>query len=241
MTVLQSTYTDTIALGYPGLIANGEQGNRISRTCETAAGIGFGKAVYRGSGDHGCLLAQTLTGAGAVVAGNTGTTTITASPTVGAGAKIGVYKITQIVTGATGAITVEDPDGYTVARGVVGTAITTIPGITSVTLAGTGTPTAGDQWTITVTGNAFLGIAIATSALGYIAGQDADEYQQYDAVNILTGGTPIWVTAGGTVNDGDPVSVDSSGNFVTGSGVPLAGWVFDTTGASTGLVKIVKR
>ena len=72
MAELQTTYTDTIAKGYAGLIANGETGNRISRTCETAAGIGFGKAVYRGSGDHGCLLAQTLVAAGSEAAGNTG-------------------------------------------------------------------------------------------------------------------------------------------------------------------------
>lgn len=53
MPVLQSTYGDP-AKGYPGMIANGETSNRITRTCEDAAGIAFGKPVYRGSGDHGC-------------------------------------------------------------------------------------------------------------------------------------------------------------------------------------------
>lgn len=241
MTELQTSYSENLTDGYPGMIANGETGNRISRTCETSAGIGFGKAVYRGSGDHGCLLVQTLTGAGSAAAGNVGTSTITTSPTVGAGAKIGRYVITQLVTSATGALQVSDPDGNIVAKGVVGTAITTIPGITSVTVTNGGTATAGDQFYIDVTGNAFLGIAVATSALGLLAGQDADEYQQYDNVDILTGGTPIWVTAGGSVTDGAAVFVDSAGDFVASSGVPLAGWVFDTTGADDALVKIVKR
>lgn len=54
MAELQTTYSDTIAIGYPGMIANGETGNRITRTVETAAGIAFGQPVYRGTGDHGC-------------------------------------------------------------------------------------------------------------------------------------------------------------------------------------------
>ncbi len=54
MAVNQDTYTDVMAPGYPGMVANGETSNRISRTCEDAAGIGFGVPVYRGSGDHGC-------------------------------------------------------------------------------------------------------------------------------------------------------------------------------------------
>lgn len=54
MPVVQSTYSDYPASGYPGMVANGETSNRISRTVEDAAGIGFGVAVYRGTGDHGC-------------------------------------------------------------------------------------------------------------------------------------------------------------------------------------------
>lgn len=51
---LQSNFTETVAKGYPGMVANGETSNRISRTVESAAGIAFGQPVYRGSGDHGC-------------------------------------------------------------------------------------------------------------------------------------------------------------------------------------------
>ncbi len=54
MAVLQDTYTSTMTAGYPGMIANGETSNRITRTCEDAAGIPFGSPVYRGTGDHGC-------------------------------------------------------------------------------------------------------------------------------------------------------------------------------------------
>jgi hypothetical protein len=54
MAELQTTYSNTIAHGYAGMVANGETSNRISRTIEDAAGVGFGVPVYRGSGDHGC-------------------------------------------------------------------------------------------------------------------------------------------------------------------------------------------
>lgn len=53
MAVVQNTYTETLPVGFPGMIANGETSNRISRTQEDATAIGFGKAVFRGTGDHG--------------------------------------------------------------------------------------------------------------------------------------------------------------------------------------------
>jgi hypothetical protein len=56
MAELQTTYTDTVTKGYPGMVANGETSNRITRTMESAAGVAFGQPVYRGSGDHGCVI-----------------------------------------------------------------------------------------------------------------------------------------------------------------------------------------
>lgn len=53
MPVVQSTYSNSFLAGRPGQIANGETGNRISRTVEDSAGIPFGRAAFRGSGDHG--------------------------------------------------------------------------------------------------------------------------------------------------------------------------------------------
>lgn len=242
MSTLQSTYTDDPAIGYAGMVLSGATSNRITRTVEDSAGILFGKGVFRGSGDHGVVAAQTLTGAGSAAAGNVGTCTITSAPTVGYGAKLGRYVLTLLATSATGALQVSDPEGNIVAKGNIGTAITTIPGITSVTVTNGGTATAGDQFFIDVTGNPFLGFTIATSALGYIAGQDADEYQQYDNAAILTGGE-IVISAAVAVNDGEPVYITSTGTLtnVASGNAPTGGWVFDRTIAAAGLVPIAKR
>lgn len=86
---------------------------------------------------------------GAAVAGNTGNGTITASPTVGAAAKSGVYRITCIAAGTdTGTFLVEDPDGITIGDAVVGTPFTTH---LTFTIADGATDFAvGDAFTITV-------------------------------------------------------------------------------------------
>jgi hypothetical protein len=157
----QNTYLTDYAQGFPGMLANGETQNRISRTIEDAAGVAFGRAVFQGATDHGVTATQALTGAGTAKAGNVGTSTVTASPAVTTGAQTGRYVITQQVTSGTGSLVVNAPDGTVVATGNVGTAITTIPGITSVTVTAGGTPTAGDQFYIDVTGNVFIGVTIA--------------------------------------------------------------------------------
>jgi len=59
MAVVQSSYADTPPIGFPGMIASGETANRISRTVEDAGGVAFGKAVFRGLGDHGCTATPT--------------------------------------------------------------------------------------------------------------------------------------------------------------------------------------
>jgi hypothetical protein len=56
MAVVQSSYLTAYAAGYAGMIMNGEESNRISRTVEDATAIPFGKAVFRGATDHGCTL-----------------------------------------------------------------------------------------------------------------------------------------------------------------------------------------
>lgn len=53
---IQSAYAEDYAKGYPGMVANGETSNRISRTVESAAGAAFGAPLYRGSNDHGCTV-----------------------------------------------------------------------------------------------------------------------------------------------------------------------------------------
>lgn len=155
MAELQTTYSDNLAKGYPGMVANGETSNRISRTCETAAGIGFGQPVYRGTGDHGCTL-------------------------------------------------------------TVGTLAT------------------------------FLGWSIAQHGQALLAGQDADEYQQYDTVGILTSGA-IFVNVKGAVTDGAAITVGTGGGAADLIGATAAdathiatGWIADET-VTDGLCRIVKR
>ena len=155
MPELQTTYSDTVAKAYAGMIANGETSNRITRSMEDAAGIAFGKPVYRGSGDHGCT-------------------------------------------------------------GTVGTLAS------------------------------FLGWTVATSAQGYTAGQDADEYQQYDNASIITGGA-IYVAVKGAVTDGAALTVGTGGGAADLVGATAAdathiatGWVADET-VTDGLCRIVKR
>ena len=62
MAVLQTTYTDQVAPGYAGMVANAETSNRITRTIEDAGGIAFGKAAFRGTGDHGTTATPTAGG-----------------------------------------------------------------------------------------------------------------------------------------------------------------------------------
>lgn len=54
MAIVQDTYNETPAKGFPGMIANGELRNSISRTVEDAAGLAFGAPAFRGAGDNGC-------------------------------------------------------------------------------------------------------------------------------------------------------------------------------------------
>lgn len=239
MTELQTTYTETVAPAYPGMVANGETSNRFSRTVENSGGIGFGKAAYRGSGDHGCIATQTLTATSAALGTNTGNGAMGAI-TVSAGAKKGNYVLTIVEPGSNvGTFIVLDPDGIQVGDGVVATAYSA--GGLAFTLADGATDfVAGDSFSLIVAGNDFLGITIANQVQGFVSGQTVDKYQQYESVAIMSRGA-IWVTAGGTVADGDPVGVDSSGDFVTGSGIPLPGWVFDITGVDDDIVRIVKR
>ncbi|MBO9380444.1 hypothetical protein GG804_27145 [Sphingomonas histidinilytica] len=239
MAEVQTTYTDNLAPAYPGMIANGEIGNRITRTCEDAAGIGFGKAVYRGAGDHGCTATQTLVAAGSEDAGNTGTGTVTDAPTVSAGAKIGRYTLLLLQTSATGEYSVHDPDGVLVGSGNIASAFS--GGGLAFTWANGGTMTIGDKAYVDVTGNEFLGITIAHEALAVLPGADADEYPQYENVPILTGGAPIWVKSGANFAQGNGVHVAADGDFEPSGGIGLDGWDFDNSGTSGDLAKIVAR
>lgn len=58
---IQTTYSNTIAVGFAGMVADGAKSNRISRTVEDAAGMAFGIAAFRGTGDHGCTATPNAT------------------------------------------------------------------------------------------------------------------------------------------------------------------------------------
>lgn len=83
--------------------------------------------------------------AAAAVAGNTGNATITAAPTVGAGAKPGVYRLTAL---SATRFMVQDPDGVALPNAVAGTEYTTH--LTFTITAGGTAMVAGDSFTITV-------------------------------------------------------------------------------------------
>lgn len=246
MATYQTAYGDAPAKGLPGQIANEEKCNKVSRTVESSAGIEFGQPAFRGSGDHGVVVgaAFAATGAGSAAAGNVGTSTITASPAVTAGAKAGRYSIIQMVTSATGALAVYDPDGNLVAHGVVGTAITTVPGITTFTVTSGGTATAGDTFYIDVayTANAdFVGLSVLTEAVPPVADGATlvDGYPQYFTGAFMTMGQ-MYVTAGASVNDGDPVYWNPATKRFTAttSHVRIPDAEFDTSGANGDPVEV---
>ena len=91
-----------------------------------------------------------------------------------------------------------------------------------------------------------LGFTIATSPQAPVAGEDADEYQQYDNANIMTSGA-IYVTVVGSVADGAAITIGTGAGAADGIGSTAAdathiatGWVADQT-ATDGLCRIVKR
>lgn len=246
MSIAQSVYGTAPAKGLPGQIANEEKCNKISREVESAAGIEFGQPAFRGIADHGVVVGATFaaTGTGSAAAGNVGTSTITASPAATAGAKAGRYSIIQLATSATGALAVYDPDGVLVAHGVVGTAITTVPGITTFTVTSGGTATIGDTFYIDVayTANAsFSGIAVLTNAVPPVASGSSlvDGYPRYYTGAFMTMGQ-MYVTAGASVVDGGDVYWNPATKRYTSttSHVRIPGATFDTSGADGEIVEI---
>lgn len=243
MATYQTTYGNAPAKGLPGQIANEEKCNKISRTVESAAGIGFGQPAFRGSGDHGVILggAFAATAVGAADAGNVGAGAITASPAVAAGAKQGAYKVIQAAGGATGAINVYDPDGVFVGNGAVGTKF--VGGGLTFTVTDPGTdPAIGDSYTVTVTYTAnakFLGLAVVNPAVPPVTSGVADRYPQYFTGAFMTMGQ-MYVTAGDTVVDGGDVYWDpADGRYTsTATHIRIPDAVFDTSGADGDIVEV---
>lgn len=245
MAIAQSTYTDTLAKGLPGQIANEENSNRISRTVESAAGILFGQPAFRGSGDHGVVVgaAFAATGTGTADAANVGAGAITASPTISAGAKPGRYTIRILTTGATADFAVEDPDGKELSGGNVGSAYSANGLAFTITDPGTD-PNAGDLFYVDVAytaNNAFMGLAILTGAVPPVASGSSlvDGYPQYFTGAFMTRGQ-MYVTAGASVVDGGDVYWNPSTKRYTSNPahIRIPNCVFDTSGGDGDIVEV---
>ncbi|MET0439117.1 MAG: hypothetical protein ABW043_16655 [Devosia sp.] len=246
MATYQTDYSVTPAKGLPGQIANEEKCNKVSRTVESSAGIAFGQPAFRGSGDHGVILGGTFaaTGAGSAKSGNVGTGTITASPTITAGAKAGRYTAVLTGTSATAPYIVTDPDGVVVGTGNVATANTTIPGITTFTISNAGTMTANDTYFIDVTYTAnvkFVGLSVLTEAVPPVASGATlvDGYPQYFTGAFMTMGQ-MYVTAGASVVDGGDVYWNpSNGRYTsTTTHIRIPDATFDTSGGNGDIVEV---
>lgn len=99
----------------------------------------------------GMVLGKITKGAatGAAVAGNTGNGTITAAPTVGAAAKVGVYRLVCVEPATdAGKFQVEDPDGIVIGVATAGVEFTTH--LTFTIADGATDFASGDSFTITV-------------------------------------------------------------------------------------------
>jgi hypothetical protein len=70
MAVLQGSFVEDIAVGYPGMEADGELSNIITRTLETGT-VGFGKAVYQGTKDRTAVVTPSANLLGFTIANKT--------------------------------------------------------------------------------------------------------------------------------------------------------------------------
>jgi hypothetical protein len=243
MATYQTTYSNAPAKGLPGQIANEEKCNKISRTVESSAGIGFGQPAFRGAGDHGVVVGGTFaaTGAGSEGPANVGTGTITDAPAIAAGAKPGRYVIQLLGTSSTAPFRVEDPDGIVVGEGNVATEF--VGGGLTFTIANAGTMTAGDLFYVDVTYTAngkFIGLAVLNPAVPPAAsGAAADLYPQYFTGAFMTEGQ-MYVTAGASVADGDQVYWNPATKRYTSTTthIRIPDAVFDTSGGDGDIVEI---
>lgn len=239
---IQTTFGTTYAKGVPGQIANEEKYDAISRSVETAAGIGFGQPAFRGTQDHTVVGggAFAATAAATANAGNTGNGTSSAV-TAASPAMSGAYALR--FDSATG-YTVTAPDGTLVGRGTTGVAFNS--GGLGFTITAGGTAfVAGDGFTIAVTytaNNGFVGIAVKTIAPEGVFSGDTlltDGYSRGTTGSFMVEGQ-MYVLAGGAVTPGARVSWNpANGRYTVGTGILLpSGIRFDTTGANGDIVEI---
>lgn len=236
---IQSSYAENISALQAGQLVNQEPATIMSRIVETAAGIGFGKVVVQGANAKGVKVSAAAgTAAGAAVAGNTGNGTITAEPTVGAGAKTGVYQLVCVEPGTNvGEFQVFDPDGLLVGVAVVATEFAA-GGLTFTIADGSTDFASGDRFTITVSGApVFRGITVRNPA---VEPDTADTYEQYQVCSVLTKGV-IAVAASVAVTAGQAAYFVPATGVITNvpaGNLPIPGGIFDTSAAQNALVAL---
>lgn len=167
---------------------------------------------------------------GAAVAGNAGNGTITASPTVGVGAKIGIYNLTCIEPATDlGKFMLQDPDGHEVGTVTVGAQFVG-GGLTFTVADGSNDFASGDSFTITVAtvaanggifsvhdpdgirlADAVVGVAYANSQIGFTLNDGTSDFIANDHFTITIGaGSGKFLLLDKTAVDGsaDPVAAD---------------------------------
>jgi hypothetical protein len=68
MAVVQNTFSEDIAFGYPGMEADGELSNIITRTLEGNTACAFGRPLFQGTNDRGADLTVDATLLGFAIA-----------------------------------------------------------------------------------------------------------------------------------------------------------------------------
>ncbi len=68
MGITQSTFTEDLARGYPGMQANGELSNIVTGHLEGSTACAFGRPVYQGSADKGLTLTVSANAVGIALA-----------------------------------------------------------------------------------------------------------------------------------------------------------------------------
>jgi hypothetical protein len=245
MAANQTSYTDVIAVGTPGMVANSQPTNIISRTL-SGSNLAFGLPVLRGSTDHACILAaqEGRTAAGAAGVPAPAAATITAAPTADQSTKLGVHRFECIVGGATTTSKWRhtDPDGDFVGIATGNTAYAG-GGLSGLTITDAGTdPTAGEAFSVTVTATSDLGDFLGLSVRDTTLGAEEDVYEAGDTVAVLDEGV-MWVTAGATVTPADkPYWNPSTSRYTkTATHLEIPGATFESSGGNGDLVKLKLR
>ncbi len=249
MPAIQTTYSERPRRWVVGAVANMETANSVTRQCQEVGGIGFGLPVFKGSTDKGVIEgdSETFTAVSAARAGNTGNGTITPTPTIGVGAKAGVYTVVNFAVAANaGKFRVEDPDGIEVGVATVGVAFSR-GGLTFTIADGATDFVDGDAFDITVTGvlgsNEFEGISIRDITLIAQPGETVDVYQNGDSMGVLVAGVIPVLVGAAVVARKQAFFNASTKKFVAADGanvLPLPNCVYDTSGAADGDIVLLR-